>query len=164
MTIILGNLVSLLGCILMVAVGFIRKKERILTVQCFQLALMGLGNGILGAFSGVIANATGIIRNIVFTKHTVTLPLKALFIALQILLSVSALKNGAIELLPILAAGLFTWFLDTKSEVTLKVIIIVTTLMWLIYDFYYQNYVAMTFDALTVISNAIGVVMVKKNK
>ena len=164
MTIVLGNLVSLLGCVLMVAVGFIRKKERILTVQCFQLALMGLGNGILGALSGVIANATGIVRNLVFTRHKATLPLKLFFILLQAALSVSALKNGAIELLPILAAGLFTWFLDTNSGVTLKIIIIVTTLMWLVYDFYYQNYVSMTFDALTVVSNVIGLGMVKKGK
>lgn len=162
MTVLLGNLVSLLGCLLMVAVGFIRKKERILTVQCFQLALMGAGNLILGAFSGVIANLVGIVRNLVFTKKQVTLPMKLLFIAVQLVLSLSALQNGMIEWLPILAMGLFTWFLDTKSEVTLKIIIMITTVMWLVYDLWYQNYVAMTFDIMTLISNAIGIILVKK--
>lgn len=162
MTLLLGNLVSLLGCVLMVAVGFIRKKERILTVQCFQLMLMGTGNLILGAFSGVVANLVGIVRNLVFTKKQVNLPLKLLFIGIQLLLSLSALKNGMIEWLPILSAGLFTWFLDTKSERTLKIIIMITTAMWLVYDLWYCNYVAMTFDALTLISNAIGIFMLKK--
>lgn len=164
MTILLGNLVSFLGCLLMVAVGFIRKKERILLVQCFQLALMGAGNWILGAFSGVIANLVGIVRNLVFTKKQVSLPLKLLFIAVQVLLSLSALQNGMIEWLPILSAGLFTWFLDTKSEVKLKTVIIVTTLMWLVYDLWYQNYVAMAFDALTVVSNTIGIYMVHRQQ
>lgn len=164
MTILLGNLVSFLGCVLMVAIGFIRKKERILLVQCFQLALMGAGNWILGAFSGVIANLVGIARNLIFTKKQVTPPMKLLFIAVQVLLSLSALKNGMIEWLPILSAGLFTWFLDTKKETTLKRIIIITTFLWLVYDLWYQNYVAMTFDALTILSNAIGIYMVRKQK
>ena len=41
-TVILGNLISLAGCLLMVLIGFLRKKSHILTAQCFQFGLLGL--------------------------------------------------------------------------------------------------------------------------
>lgn len=161
---IIGNLISLTGCLLMVGVGFIRKKDRILAVQCLQFGIMGLGNLVLGAASGFISNMVGILRNLAFAKWKTTLPLKLGFSAAQAVLSIGALQNGMIEWLPILAAALFTWFLDTKSEAKLKIVIIVTQILWLIYDLYYLNYVATTFDVLTILSNLIGIRMVLKSK
>ena len=84
------------------------------------------------------------------------------FIALQVLLSISSLSAGWIGWLPILAAAIFTWFLDTKSEELLKIVIIGTMVMWLIYDIYYRNYVASFFDVLTILSNTMGFFMVRK--
>ena len=46
----------------------------------------------------------------------------------------------------------------------MKLVIITTQVMWLIYDIYYRNYVATTFDVMTMISNLIGFFMVRKSK
>ena len=86
-TFLLGNFISLLGCFLMVVIGFLRKKSHILTAQCFQFGLLGLANLILGAASGFISGVVGITRNLVFSKVKSTLWLKIFFIALQVLLS-----------------------------------------------------------------------------
>ena len=160
--VIIGNLISLVGCLLMVAIGFIRKKEHILAVQCLQFGIMGVGNLVLGAVSGTISNAVSIVRNLVFARWSSSLPLKVVFIILQVLLSLSALQSSPLEWLPLLAAAIFTWFLDTKSEVILKSVIIGTLLLWLVYDFCHLNYVAMTFDALSIVSNFIGILMLRK--
>ena len=160
--VILGNLISLVGCLLMVAIGFIRRKEHILAAQCLQFGLMGLGNLVLGAVSGTISNIVGILRNLVFARWKSSLPLKIFFIAVQVLLSISALQSSALEWLPLLATAIFTWFLDTRSEITLKIVIIATLAMWLVYDFCHLNYVAMTFDALSILSNSVGIWMLKK--
>jgi hypothetical protein len=64
--------------------------------------------------------------------------------------------------LPILAGAIFTWYLDTKSEVVLKLVIIGTLVLWLIYDLYYYNYVSSAFDTATIISNSIGLWMLQK--
>ena len=160
--VIIGNLISLVGCLLMVAIGFIRKKEHILAVQCLQFGIMGVGNLVLGAVSGTISNAVSIVRNLVFARWSSSLPLKVIFIILQVLLSLSALQSSPLEWLPLLAAAIFTWFLDTKSEVILKSVIIGTLLLWLVYDFCHLNYVAMTFDALSIVSNFIGILMLRK--
>lgn len=159
---LLGNGVSMVGCIIMVAIGFLKKKSHILAAQSVQCLFMGFGNLILGGVSGFIANIVSVIRNLVFAKWQPNLWLKIGFIALQVLLSVNSLSAGWIGWLPILAAAVFTWFLDTKSEELLKIVIIGTMVMWLIYDIYYRNYVASFFDVLTILSNTMGFFMVRK--
>ena len=163
-TILIGNLVSGIGCLIMVAIGLLRKNSHILIAQCFQCGFMGAGNLILGGVNGFIANVVSIARNLIFVKCKTTTTLKIVFIGLQLLLSLGSMDDGLICWLPIVSTALFTWFLDTKSPLTLKKVILITQVMWLTYDIYYRNYVAVTFDVMTMISNAVGFWMIKKTK
>ena len=124
--VLFGNILSFAGCTLMVLVGLIKDKRRILYTQCVQFTLQGAANLILGGTSGFIANIVSIVRNLVFSKWKSSLWLKIGFIILQLLLALSTLAEGAIALLPIASTVLFTWFIDTKSEVKLKIVIIST--------------------------------------
>ena len=159
-----GNAVSMIGCLIMVGVGFLKRKQHILLAQSVQCLCMGAGNLILGGVSGFGSNVGTILRNLVFSKRNVTVPLKVFFIALQIVLSLGSLDAGWIAWLPVLAAAVFTWFLDTQSETRLKVVILFSQVMWLIYDIHYLNYVATTFDVLTMCSNLIGLYMIRKSR
>lgn len=159
---ILGNVVSLIGCVLMVITGFLRSKRQILTVQCFQFGFLGAANLIMGAYSGAVSGVISIIRNLVFSKKESSTPLKLVFIGLQLILSLKSILSSPLEWLPLLSGVLFTWVVDAKSERTLKIAIMAAQAMWFIYDLNYQNYVAMTFDALTVLSNIIGIWMLNK--
>lgn len=161
---LIGNAVSFIGCLIMVGIGLLKKKSHILIAQSIQCLFMGAGNLLLGGVSGFIANIVTIIRNLVFARFPITTTLKIVFIAAQVLLSLGSLGDGWVCWLPILAAAVFTWALDTKSEAKLKLVIISTQVMWLIYDIYYHNYVATTFDVLTMCSNLIGFFMVRKIK
>ena len=162
---LMGNAISMVGCLIMVLIGFLKKKNHILVAQCAQCMFMGVGNLVLGGISGFICNIVTILRNLVFIKFRNTTFLKIFFILLQLLLSISSLSTGWISWLPILAAALFTWFMDTKSEKMLKIIILTTMVMWLTYDLYFRNYVAASFDVMTMISNCIGLYMItRKNK
>ena len=159
---LLGNCISLIGCLIMVAVGFLKKKSHILIVQCVQCAFMGSANLILGGISGFTCNMISLVRNAIFVKHKPSVPLKLCFIALQILFSLATLGSGLITFLPIIAASLFTWNMDTPSTARLKVVIIITMVLWLTYDLHFHNYVAATFDIMTIASNLIGLHMLKK--
>ena len=159
---ILGNLVSMAGCILMVAIGFVRKKERVITLQCFQFSLLGLANLILGATSGFVSGLVSVARNLIFPRSKGGLWLKLLFINIQVLLTIFMGMDGPISLLPLLAGVLFTWFIDTKSDAQLKLVIIAAQIFWGVYDAYYRNYVAFTFDLLTIGSNVLGLVLLAK--
>jgi len=147
----------------MVSIGLIKKKENVLIAQCFQSAIMGIGNLILGGVTGFVTNLVTIVRNLVTFKREFTLPLKLAFIAFFAIMCAFVNQQGIIGWLPTLAAIIFTWFLDTKSDLTLKIVILVTMVMWLVFDLTIQNYTASFFDVLTLISNTIGLIRIKKD-
>ena len=164
-TLLIGNAISMIGCLIMVAIGFLKKKKQILIAQSFQCFFMGAGHLVLGGISGCICNVVTIIRNIVFLRFRNTTAMKIFFIALQFVLSIGSLSAGWISWLPIISTALFTWCMDTRSEAKLKIVILCTQVMWLTYDLYYLNYVSSVFDVMTMGSNCIGLyMMLKKNK
>ena len=161
---LLGNTAAFIGCILMVAIGLVKKKEHILTAQCFQFAFMGLGNLALGATAGVISNMISIVRNLVFTRVRSTTALKIGFIAVQAVLTLITGGTALIEWLPVTAVVVYTWCLDIKSDVAFKLVILGTQVLWTVYDLHYKNYVAFTFDLLTMVSTVLGIFRIKKEQ
>lgn len=164
-TVVIANLVSIVGCVLMVGVGLLQKRRQILLVQCVQFAFLGAANLLLGGMTGFISGVVSIVRNLVYVRWEDASRLKLVFIPVQLVLSLSVGIHGLVDWFPIFSTVLFTWFLEVKSEVRLKLVMILAQSMWLIYDFVYLNYVSFTFDALTILSNAIGIlVLLRKTK
>lgn len=161
---LIGNIISLIGAIIMVCTGLIKKKQHVLAAQCAQFTFMGVGNFVLGGITGTISNIVSIIRNIVCVKYDFSLPLKLVFIVVQVILSAVFNQSGLLGWLPVIAAGVYTWFLDTKSDITLKIVILLTTVLWVVYDFSLKNFTSMTFDILTIGANIVGLYMIINNK
>ena len=156
--VLIGNIISFIGCSLMVIVGLIKKKENIIRVQCIQFTIQGAANLILGGVTGFIANLISIARNLWFARREGTVKVKLFFIGLQAVLSLVFLdwSAGIIGWFPLFSAAVFTWFLDIKSDAAFKIVILVSQVFWIVYDFYYSNYVACAFDIFTMISTCIG--------
>lgn len=160
-----GNLFSLVGAAIMVAVGLLKKKEHVLSAQCVQFAIMGVGNTILGAYTAVVSNVVSILRNLISLRVEFTLPLKLLFIAIQAVFSFVFNDAGLIGWLPFAAVCIFTWALDVKSTVKFKWCIIFSQILWTVYDLFFRNYSAAVFDVLTIISTLVGIAaIVKENQ
>ena len=153
---LLGNAIALAGCVLMVAIGFLKKKEQILGAQCVQFALMGAGNLVLGAMAGVISNGVSIARNLVLMKTENKTWIKVTFILVFS-------SRELIEWLPVIAVVVYTWFLDIKNPVAFKLMIVGLQVLWTVYDFYHQNYVGFAFDLFTIASTTIGIFMIRKD-
>ena len=163
-TIVIGNIFAFVGAVVMVSIGLIKTKKNILLAQCVQCLIMGIGNLILGGVTGFLSNMVSIVRNLLSIRTKMTVPLKLLFIAIQLAMAGFFNNLGIIGWLPVVAACLFTWYLDSDSEILLKVIIILSEIMWSIFDFTIHNYVALVMDLLTVVTNTIGIVMLKQGK
>ena len=86
-SLLIGNAISMVGCLIMVLIGFLRKKNQILIAQCVQCLFMGVGNLTLGGISGFICNIVTILRNVVFMRFKNTTFLKVSFVLLQFFLS-----------------------------------------------------------------------------
>lgn len=163
-TILIGNATSFIGCMIMFCIGFLKTKKQILAAQCVQSLLIGLGHLVLGGIGGFVCSMLTIVRNLVCVRRRLGLGLKLLFIGLPFVLTINTLDGGLISWLPIFATILFTMFMDTKNDITLKAALMGTLAIWVVYDFHYRNYVTFVFDLLTICSNAVGICMIKKGK
>ena len=159
---LLANIVSLIGCCLMVAVGFIKKKERILLVQCVQISFQGAAHLLLGAVGGFACSAVSIVRNLAFVKCKPTVHLKVGFIVVQVVMTLCLGAFTPIELIPIIATVVFNWFLDTDNPIVFKIANIIAQALWVFYDFYYGNYVSVAFGCMAVLSNFGGIWLIRK--
>lgn len=158
---IIANAIALAASFIMVGIGLIRDKRRLLLTQCAQFGLMGLSNLLLGGLSGCISNFISIARNLCCVSRNMSSALKVGFSAVQVALTLLVSRGGALEVLPILATIVYTFCLDTKNPVFLKCIMAGTQSMWVVYDFAMRNYVAFTFDVFTICSILVSIAMLK---
>lgn len=162
---LIGNIVSFFGCLLMVAVGFIKRKDHMLAAQCGQFGLQSVANLILGSASGCVSGVVGIVRIVVFTRvKKVTVWLKLGFIALQGVLTFWAGADTLIAWLPMLAMVAYTWYLDTEDAVLFKAVNLLGVCMWLVHDIHYLNYSGVVFDVLSIISTAVGIFVLMRDR
>ncbi|MBR6530433.1 MAG: YgjV family protein [Clostridia bacterium] len=171
---VIGNVVSFIGCMLMVAGGFIKEKQKVIWVQCVQWTLQGAAHLMLGAVGGCLACFISIVRGLVFTKlEKPSVLWKIGFLALQatltVLFSPEILTEpfGVKTLIlgvPFFSMVAYTWFLDTKSDVVFKIVNLVGVVMWVFYDLTFLNYSAFAFDIFTIITTVIGMVLILAGK
>lgn len=164
MNILLGNIVSFVGCTVMVLIGFIKNKDRYIIMQTVQFLLNALSHFLLGGFGGTIAALVSATRNIIIAKWKCTTGIKIVLIAVQAALSLSTITANPITWIPIIAAGMFTWYIDTKDVMWFKWVIIITLVMWAVYDIYHHNYVSVWFSIFTVVTNGISMVKIHKER
>lgn len=160
--VIIANIISVISCTMMVLIGLIKNKNKILVSQCIQFTLMGISHYLLGGMGGVVATCVSILRNIVFFKFKTSVPLKIFFIVLSVVLSLGTITINPVTWLPILSTCLFTWVIDSDDIIKFKNIMILTVAMWLVYDSVHLNFVSAAFDAFTIISTGWSVYQIKK--
>ena len=163
-SIIVANIISIISCTMMVLIGLIKNKNKILAAQCVQFTLMGVSHYLLGGMGGVIATVVSIIRNLVFFKCKPSVPLKLLFVVLSVVLSLGTVTFNPITWLPILATSLFTWIIDSEDIIKFKKVMIITVCMWFVYDAVHLNFISAAFDAFTVVSTGYSIWQIKKEK
>lgn len=162
---IAGNVISFLGCMVMIALGLVKNKKHILLGQMGQFTLQGVANLLLGAVSGVVSCVVSILRIAVFTRfRKVPAWLKLSFLALQAVLTLLMGAQTFSDWLPVLSMVLYTWYLDTEDAVLFKLVNMAGVVMWVFYDFIHRNYSAFTFDLFTIISTTVGILMILSDR
>ena len=162
--ILIANGVALVGSLLMMGIGLVKKREQILLLQCVQFTIQGAANMLLGGVTGLISNGVSVARNLFCLKCEYTTLWKILFLAVQVVLTMGVNNLGLLGWLPMISAVIYTWFLDLKDEIHLKTVMIIAQIMWVIYDFMLMNYVAFAFDLLTICSNLVGIRLILKDR
>lgn len=159
---IIGNIIALIGSILMVCTGLIKNKDKIIFVQTIQIALMVISNFVLGGITGAITNIISCIRNILCYKNKLNKLSKSLIIITSIICAILFSTSGLISLLPLICTIIYTLFMDIKDVIKFKWLIIFTMITWLIYDIYIKSYTSSVFDFMSVITNIYSIYIIKK--
>lgn len=161
---VIGNVVALIASLLMVYSGFLKKKKGILYVQTIQIGLFVLSNLILGGITGAIINAISCVRNILCYKDKLGLKEKIIITILSVIFSLLFNNLGLIGLLPLIYMVIYVWLMNTKEVIKFKLLIIFTTIIWLIYDLYIKSYTSSFFDLANIIANLISIYQINKIK
>ena len=164
MNIIIGNSIALIAATLMVIANYVKEKKTIIKTQTLQITLFALSNLILGGFTGAIINATNVARNILCYKNKLT---NTMIIILNIIVFVLSLIFNNLSIigwLPVIVSIIYTTFMNTKNIIHLKLLIMLTTITWAIYDFVIKSYISVGFDIFGVIACIYSIFQIKTKK
>lgn len=164
MQIVIGNIVALVGSVLMAYSGIIKEKQKIIIVQTIQMLMLGLSNIILGGIPGAIINSVNCIRNILCYEEKLGFKEKLILVTISVGLSIYFNNLGIIGILPVIATVFYTMLMDMKNVVKFKVLLIFTLILWGIYDIYIKSYTSAIFDFITIGANIFSIYRIYKLK
>ena len=165
MTVIIANVIDFVAALVQVASGSIKKKARILGVQSVQLMMQAVSMLLLGGVTGAVSNVISCYRNYLCYKEKLSTFWKAVLIAVSIAMTVLLNDQGLLGILPAVVCTAYIIFMDIKDPVKFKFLVTVSFIPWMFYHFALKAYVATFFDAATVITNAVTLwVMIREKK
>ena len=159
---IVGNIIAFIAAAIMMYTGYVKNKKKIIFLQTVQIGMSVISNIVLGGISGAIVNAVSCVRNIVCYKNKLDMRAKIIFVIVTTALTIAFNNLLFIGLLPLAASLTYIVFMTEKNVIKFKIITIATLIMWGIYDLYIQSYTSACFDFLTVTTNIIAIVQIRK--
>lgn len=151
LAIILGNLISGLGMLVLFISTFLKDKRRMLAIQSFNHACSVVAGLMLKGYSGVVQDLISLARNVsVLRGHNGRL-LRYFFIGSGLVLGVAFNNRGWLGLLPIIASTEYTVVVVKQgaTERTLKWAIVASTLCWAVYSLLLYNVVNAAANVIT---------------
>ena len=165
MTIIIANIIDFLAALIQVGSGAIKKKSKILVVQIVQLLMQGVSMLLVGGITGAISNVLSCYRNYLCYKEKLNRAWKGILIAASVLMTVLFNNQGWLGIIPVVVCTVYILLMDVKDPVKFKLLVTLSFVPWIIYHFALQLYVAAIFDTISVITSAVTLfVMIKEKK
>ena len=162
---IAANIIDFLAAMLQVASGSIKKKARILVVQIVQLLMQATSMLLVGGITGAVNNVLSCFRNYLCYKEKLNWVWKALLIAASVALTLLLNDQGLLGILPVAICTVYILLMDLKDPIAFKLLVTLTFVPWVFYHFFLGLYVAAVFDVLSVITNAVTLgIMIKEKR
>lgn len=165
MAIITANIIDFLAALIQVGSGSIKQKPRILLVQTLQLLMQAVSMLLLGGVTGAVSNVLSCYRNYLCYKDRLNTFWKIFLIAASVAMTVLLNDQGLLGIIPVAVCTVYILLMDMKDPVKFKLLVTLSFIPWMVYHFVLKSYVGAFFDAATVISNAITLwVMIREKK
>ena len=164
MIIVTANVIDFLAALIQVGSGSIKKKAKILAVQIIQLMMQSVSMLLLGGITGAVNNVLSCLRNYICYKEKMNAVWKAVLIVASIALTLLLNDQGLLGLIPVVVCTVYILLMDIKDPIAFKLLVTLTFVPWVFYHFYLGAYVAAVFDVLTILSNAVTLFLMIKEK
>ena len=153
--IIIANIIDFLAAMVQIASGAVRDRKKILAMQTVQLGMQTVSMLLLGAVTGAINNIISCVRNVVCYRDWMKKPVKVLFIAVSVFLTVRFNTQGYLGLLPLFVCIVYILFMDIQDPIRFKILVTCTFVPWIFYFLVIRTYTGAFFAAATVVTNLI---------
>ena len=162
---LVANIIDFLASMLMVASGSIKKKAKILAVQIIQLMMQSVSMLLLGGITGAVNNVLSCLRNYLCYKEKLNAYWKAFLVVVSVILTLLLNDQGLLGLIPVVVCTVYILLMDIKDPIAFKLLVTLTFVPWVFYHFFIGAYVAAIFDTLSVITNAVTLgIMIKEKR
>lgn len=138
-----------------------KKHNAILFFRTLNESIFAIQYFLLTAYTGMAVNLIGCVRNIIFTKQVEKKKsTKISIIIFSVLFAVFGIIfwQGPKSLLIIIAKVLSTIAYGNKNPATVRKIVLVTSLSWLVYNSCVFSIAGILCEAFTVVSLCVGIV------
>ena len=153
------DILGALGILAAVLAFQCKRHGRVLTYRTANEILFGIQFFLLGAYTGVAMNLVGSIRNTIFTyevKRGKSTRLTALFFCLFFLIAGIITWEGPKSILVVAAKIISTLAFGNKNLLIVRLLILVTSSSWLIYDLFSGSTAGVVCEILTLTSILIA--------
>ncbi len=165
MFIIIGNCISLIAAVFMVASCMVKQRHQVFQLQFLQCMLLTVASYFFQSYSGLIANFISGIRNLLVAKGYFSKKVMVTFLLVSVVLGLHVNNRGWIGLLPMIAnlqfalgCYLFSDMLQTKWNIWVNVVI------WIIYSFLIFDFSTGICDCIVLLVNSITIYKMSANK
>lgn len=166
--IIIANIILGISLIANVITMQQKEKKQILIGFLIVNILCAITYFILKSYSAVLVGIISIVQTYIkylFDKKEKNVPtiVQILFIIVSILSGIFTFTN-IFDILPIFASVTYTLSILQQKEKNIRLLILLNTSSWMIYDIYVKAYIGVLFSICTVASTIIAMVRYDSNK
>ena len=158
---ILIQLIGGLGIIASIIAFQCKRHNSILLFKTLNEFIFAIQYILLGAYTGATMNLIGCVRNIVFTKQLArkrTTTISAVAFCVFFIVFGLLFWQGKKSILIIVAKVLSTVAYGNKNTTVVRLIVLVTSTSWLIYNSLVFSVAGVLCEAFTIVSLLIGVI------
>ena len=182
---IIANILSLIGNALFTLSSIFKSKKKILLFQSSNYVFAIISEAMTEAYSGLVQEATSLLRNIVLLfvktnnkiiKLIITLFFVLIAVTIGVIINIIVSNNIWYGYLPICGTIVYSTAVilafmlkisELKSEIIIKIGLIINSFIWTTYGFFVKLYPIMIFNIITIILCIISfiriIIIIKKH-
>lgn len=167
MTLIVGNIFSVLAMIFTIITYQCKKKKMLLIILTVAAVCLCISYLILGAYAGAVLNGVVIIRNLIYAaKNVKFFSYKFWPYLLALVMALCGIQSwqGPMSLCIIAALVINTIFLSFENTQLLRWSMILTCILTLIYNVTYKSYGGVANEIFALSSSVVGLYRFRNKK